>query len=856
MDYDPLPPRTIGPSFGTPMRPRPGKRALRWLAPLGIAAVLGAAGGVGIAAVIRRPQVEEVSTYTPRLVTELYDRNGAQFATFARERRMMLTQAEIPEVLRRAVIASEDRNFFSHGGIDLQGILRAEIKNLRSGRIVEGASTITMQLARTLFLSREKTWRRKVEEALISVELEKKYSKQQLLALYLNLVNLGHGNYGVEAASRYYFEKPAKDLTLAQAATLIGIIPAPSRYSPYRTPDKVLSQRNRVLRGMLEEKFITQAQFDAAHAEPLRVAPRRTEEQAAPYFTEEVRKYLETKYGATALYEQGLMVTTTLDPAIQAAAERAVDEGLRRIDHRRGWRGPIAQLDVEHLDEQTRPTWGQGEPQIGRWYQGIVLESDKVQARVKIGEKVYTLGKKGFEWTGRTLASTVLPKGAVAWFRLVPPPKAKAVEGKEAAPAGESILMLEQEPRMESAAVVIESRTGAVRALVGGWDFDRNKFNRITQARRQVGSAFKPFVYGAAIENGWTPADTLLDAPTAFKGADGRLSYTPHNYYKKYYGIITLRRALEQSVNVATVKLMDLVGVQRVIDFTRRCGVQAPLPPYPSLALGSADLTPMELATAYATVANLGTHVEPYLIEKIASREGQALESHVPNAQSAMAPAVAFVITHMLEGVIDHGTAYEAHDLPLDLAGKTGTTDDYSDAWFVGYTPNYTILTWTGYDTKRSLGGGMSGAVASLPTWISIVKSGLADGWLQKGETFSVPAGVSQRPVEYYSGLRPSEGSGRTIDEAFVNGTEPFKDYDPKWSTVMTLPWFQQKSFYVPKEGEEMTQRPPEPGAVAAPPGLEGVPEEAPVPPAAAPAPGALPAPTPPTSPPPSGPGR
>jgi penicillin-binding protein 1A len=823
------------------MRPRPGKRLLRWLAPLALAAVLGAAGGVGIAAVIRRPQVEEVSTYTPRLVTQLFDKNGAQFATFARERRMMLSQAQIPEVLRRAVVASEDRNFFSHGGIDLQGILRAELKNIRSGHIVEGASTITMQLARTLFLSREKTWRRKVEEALISVELEKKYSKQQLLTLYLNLVNLGHGNYGVEAASRYYFGKPAKDLSLAEAATLIGIIPAPSRYSPYRTPDKVLSQRTRVLRGMLEEGSITQAQFDRANAEPLRLAPRRTEEQAAPYFTEEVRKYLETKYGATALYEQGLEVTTTLDPQIQAAAEKAVDEGLRRIDHRRGWRGPIAQLDVEHLEDQTRPTWGQGDPEPGRWYQGIVLASDKTEARVKIGEKVYTLGRKGIEWTGRTSPSTVLPKGAVAWFRLVPPAKEK--EGAE------PILTLDQEPRMESAAVVIESRTGAIRALVGGWDFDRNKFNRITQAKRQVGSAFKPFVYGAAIENGWTPADTLLDSPTAFKGADGKLSYTPHNYYKKYYGIITLRRALEQSVNVATVKLMDLVGVSRVIDFTRRCGIQAPLPPYPSLALGSADLTPMELATAYATVANLGTHVEPYLIEKIGSRQGQTLESHVPNAQSAMAPAVAFVLTHMLEGVIDHGTAYEAHDLPLDLAGKTGTTDDYSDAWFVGFTPTYTILTWTGYDAKRSLGSGMSGAVASLPTWIGIVKAGLADGWIQKGETFPVPAGVSQRPVEYYSGLRPSEGTGKTIDEAFVNGTEPFKDYDPKWSTVMTLPWFQQKSFYVPKEGEEMTGRPPEPGAVAAPPGQEGTPEEAPPPPAVAPPPAPAPAVLPPPGP-------
>ncbi|HXU44471.1 MAG TPA: PBP1A family penicillin-binding protein [Thermoanaerobaculia bacterium] len=841
MQYDPLPARASGPPLSPPRSPWTRRRVLAWLGPLVVACLLGIAGGVGVAAVIRRPQVEEVSSYTPRLVTQLFDRNGTPFATFARERRLMLSQVQMPVVLRQAVIASEDRNFFRHGGIDLEGILRAEVKNIRSGRIVEGASTITMQLARTLFLSREKTWRRKVEEALIAVELEKKYSKQQLLTLYLNLVNLGHGNYGVEAASRYYFGKPAKALTLAETATLIGIIPAPSRYSPYRTPDKVLSQRNRVLRRMLEEGFITQSDADRAAAEPLLTATRRTEEQSAPYFTEEVRKYLESKYGATALYEQGLEVATTLDPQIQAAADKAVQEGLRRLDHRRGWRGPVTKLTAANLEEQVLPTWGQGEPALGRWVEGIVLASDAKEARVKIGDKTYTLDRSGIEWTGKSSPASILPRGSVAWFRLVAPAekdrkdKKDAKEDDEAKAKVEPKLMLDQEPRMEAAAVVLESRTGAIRALVGGWDFERNKFNRITQAKRQVGSAFKPFVYGSALESGWTAADTLLDAPTSFKGADGRLSYSPQNYYRKYYGIVTLRRALELSINVATVKLMDLVGVQRTMDFARRAGIESPLPPYPSLALGTADITPIELATAYATFANQGTRVEPYLIEKVTSRERQTLEHHVPNAQSAMDPAVAFVLGHMLEGVIDHGTAYEAHDLPLDLAGKTGTTDDYSDAWFVGFTPTYTILVWTGYDQKRSLGSGMSGAVAALPMWISVVKSGLADGWLHKDEKFPVPAGIAERPIEYYTGLRPGPGSARTVDEAFVTGTEPFKDYDPKWSTVMTLPWFQQKSFYVPKEGEEMTQRPDEPGE--APPPAPAGDEPPPDAPAAAPPP-------------------
>jgi len=352
--------------------------------------------------------------------------------------------------------------------------------------------------------------------------------------------------------------------------------------------------------------------------------------------------------------------------------------------------------------------------------------------------------------------------------------------------------------------VVLESATGAIRAMVGGWDFVRNQFNRVTQAHRQVGSAFKPFVYGAALEMGFTPADTVFDAPTAFLGADAQLSYVPRNYYRQYYGILTLRRALELSINVASVKLLDMIGVDRVIDFARRCGIESDLPPYPSLALGTADLTPLEMASAYSAIANHGTRVDPYLIERVAAADGRQLERHQTNTHAAMDPRAAYVLTQMLAGVVDRGTGVKLAALDLDLAGKTGTTDDYSDAWFIGFSPRYTMLSWVGYDVKRSIGRKMTGAEAALPIWKSLAEAGIADGWLTAGDRFTPPAGVVNRPVEYLTGLLPGPGEERVIDETFVAGTEPAQQYEPRWALIMSLPWYQQRPFYIPKEGEKM----------------------------------------------------
>ncbi|HKH44015.1 MAG TPA: PBP1A family penicillin-binding protein [Thermoanaerobaculia bacterium] len=813
---------------------------MRWTVPLVVALLVGAVAGVAVAAAIHVPRVESLVGYTPSLVTQLYAADGSVFATFARERRVMLKESEIPKILQQAVLASEDANFFQHGGVDALGIARAAWTDLRARRVVEGASTITMQLARSLYLTRARTWSRKIEEAFVAVELEKNLSKPQILTLYLNLVNLGHGNYGVEAASRYYFDKPAAKLSLTEAATLAGIIPAPSRYSPYRNAEQVKRNRDRVLGRMLDERYITRAQYEQAVAQPLLVSSQQPEEAFAPYFAEDIRKYLETKYGATTLYEGGLQVQTTLDPRIQRSTEKAVRQGLLRMDRRRGWRGPIATLEPGVIETQQLPTWSHGKPVPGRWYQGIVLESSPTTAQVKIGSEVYTLDAAGIAWTRRKQPDDILKRGAVAWFSLeavekkkdkkdtkdAKDPKAAATEQPQS--PTELHLRLEQEPRMEAAAVVLDNHSGAVLGMVGGWDFARNKFNRVTQARRQVGSAFKPFVYGTALEAGWTPSDTLLDAPTSFLGGDGRMSYRPENYYHKHAGIVTLRRALEQSINVPAVKLWDLVGGRRVIDFAQRCGIRTPLPNYPSISLGAADLVPMELAAAYATIANQGVHVEPHLIKKITEPDGHVVEQHFPASYLSTSPGVAYVLTHMMEGVIDHGTAYDIHDLPIDIAGKTGTTDDFSDAWFVGFTPQYTILTWIGYDQKRSLGGGMSGAVAALPIWRTIAEDGLETGWMTKGETFKVPLGVTVKDIDYQSGLLAS--GGRVIKEAFVAGTEPARESSSSWSTITSLPWYQQKAFYIPKEGEKMPGKsggaqsvtPPPQGEGEAPPQPEG----------------------------------
>ncbi len=767
-----------------------------WWLPL-VALAAGAAGGLGFAAVIRMPRVDSLADVSLGVISRFYDRDGEAFASFALERRELLGEGEISPILQQAILAAEDANFFKHGGIDPQGVARSLLRNFFEGSRI-GGSTLTMQLARKLYLTPEKTWRRKIEEALLTVEIEKSYSKQQILTLYANLMYLGHGNYGMKAAAKDYFGKPVADLTATEAATLAGILQRPSSYSPYNRPDLVLNRRDYVLRRMSEEGFLTSEQFAAATAEPLTVVPRQAQERFAPFFAEEIRRDLEKRYGSERLLQRGLQVTTTLEPRIQRAAERALREQLVKLDRRlRSWKGAPESIDEAEIDGYANPSWVGLAPSPGEWVRGLVLTVDDRAAEVRIGKDSYTLEAEGVAWTGKRRPSAVLSRGDVAWFRFA------EIEGGDA--DGElGPLQLEQEPNLEAAAVVLESSTGAVRAMIGGWDFARSQFNRATQARRQTGSAFKPMVFGAALEMGYTAADTLFDGPAVFAGANNELTYSPRNFYREYHGISTLRQALEESYNVTAVKLQDLVSPERVIDFARRCGIQADLQPYASLALGVTELSPLELAAAYAAIANQGIALTPYLLEKVTDRSGYALERHTPQARKAMEPQVAFLLTHILEGVIDRGTGSDARRLDVDLAGKTGTTDDFTDAWFVGFTPRYTIVTWVGHDQKKRIGRNMTGAVAALPIWKAIVEAGLDEGWIPRGERFAVPPGISFAQIEHRTGLLPGPAATEIVEEAFLTGTEPVQHYDAKWARIATLPWFQQRPFYLPKNGERM----------------------------------------------------
>ncbi len=762
------------------------KRSALWI---GGTVSIGALAGIVFAASINVPKVDTLEGFQPPVITRLYDVTGTSFESYARERRVLFEVGEVPEVIRQAVLSAEDSNFFRHGGVDIRGVIRAVVVNLTRDRRSQGGSTLTMQLARRLFLSPERAWKRKIEEAFLSVEIEKNYSKEQILTFYCNLMNLGHRNYGMKAATRYYFDKEPAELEAHEAAMLAGILQRPADYSPYRNPEDTTRRRDYVLRRMRDESYLDQQAYEAAVAKPLEVVPLRYDVADAPYFAEEVRKDIESRYGKDALLESGLNVFTSMDPRIQSAVEAAVRAGLRERDRSRGWRG--AHQRAEDLAAYTNSTWLRFRPEQDRWIEGLVINLDGDTAQVKIVDTTYLLPPEGYRWTRRRLGQ-VLKIGDVAWFSLV------------AQDNGGFQLNLEQQPDLEAAAVVIENGTGAVRGMVGGWDFQLNQFNRATQASRQVGSTFKAFVYGTALESGFTPADTIFDGPVVFPDASGQAGYSPRNFKRTYHGILTLRSALENSRNASAVKVLDLIGVERVIDFARRSGITSALPPYPSLALGASDLTAIELAGAFSTFANGGLYVAPYFIERVEDADGRQREVHRIEAHQATSPEVAYLLVHMLRGVVDRGTATSIRNLPLDIAGKTGTTNSYSDAWFAGMTPQYTIVVWVGYDQKRSLGTDGTGGAAALPIWRRIAERGLEEGWMRSEDRFVVPQRVRTAPIELRSGYLAGPAADQLFDEAFIDGTQPLQIYRAERGRILDLPWYQQEDHYLPKTGERM----------------------------------------------------
>jgi penicillin-binding protein 1A len=771
----------------------------RWLRPLpvwSLPALAALACGLGVLAgyllKIDLPDVRFLQDYQPPIITRLYSDSGVLVHQFAEERRILVPLGEIPDTFENAIVATEDSDFFRHLGISPRGIARAMVHNLLAGSVVEGGSTLTQQLAKILFLRPERTLRRKVQEAYLALQIEKTYTKQEILEFYCNQIYMGHGRYGVEAASQFYFGKPSRDLTLAEAATLAGIPQRPEVFSPLRNPEIAQRKRDHVLERMVDEHYLAPEAAEAAKAEPIVTIKNVLADPLASYFVEEVRRKLEASYGETLLYQGGLEVFTTLNVDIQKAANEALRRGLHAIDRRQGFR-PIernllrdnAGLDASAQDAllaaHQEPDW-QRPPEVGRKVRGLVLSATDKLAEVRVGEWTGKVLPADMAWSGRRTPKQAMARGDITLFEVASLDEAKKTLR----------LKLDQEPKVEGALVALEPSSGEIKALIGGYDFNRSEFNRATQALRQTGSAFKPIVYLSALVHGMTPADLVLDAPTVFTSRRGEDQYQPENYTRRYYGLTTLREALEDSRNIVSVRLLNQVGYRETIALAGRMGIHSPLHAFPSTALGSSEATLLELTSAYSIFPNQGIRVEPHLMKYVSGRDGQVMEKTEPAATEAISADLAYLMTYLLEGVIADGTGRLAQVINHPMAGKTGTTDDFSDAWFIGFTPSLTCGVWVGFDQKQSLGPDETGARAALPIWVDFFKAILED---RTREKFLKPANVVYVPIDRQTGLRASVESGcqDIILEAFVRGTEPAGFCSARQHFQQALPYFLQE---------------------------------------------------------------
>ncbi len=771
-------------------------RAAALVLPLAVMALLGSVAGSFATNFVRVPRVSELATYRPDIVTQIVARDGSTIARYAIERRTLVTRADIPAVFRNALIATEDKNFFGHGGVDVKRTVSALVANLQQGGYAQGGSTLTQQLARAIFLSPRKTLSRKVNEALVSFEIERRYSKDQILTMYANEIYLGHGNYGVEAASRYYFGKSIKDVTLAEAALLAGIVQRPEDQSPFRNPALARARRATALRRMRAENYITEAERIAAEAEPLPAAPSLPESIVGPYFSEEIRQYLEKTYGEKDLYRRGLRVESTLDPELQDWSEEALGWGLRQLSRRHGFHKPrnLSESGYRSLDSYVDPSWEGAKIEENESMRAVVLRTTASGVDVRIGKQTLGVPNSSLAWTGATSAGKILKAGDLVTVTVQ-----KAKDGSLA-------LALDQEPREQGAVLIIENASGAIRAMVGGSDWTQSKFNRATQALRQAGSAFKPFVYLTALEQGYTGADTVFDGPLSIVIDPRQPPYRPSNYDSKFHGIVTFRKALEHSYNIPAIRVAEMVGLSRVIETAHRLGIHQNLSPYPSMPLGAFEVSLLELTSAYTVFANQGLAFTPYLIEKVTDSNGDVLETTHPDAREVESPQAAFQLLQILRGVTQRGTAAPAvarANLKLNIAGKTGTTNDFTDAWFVGMTPRYTIGVWVGNDLKtQTIGKGAEGAKVALPIWIRILEKMRDHGRIDPQEDFDVPANISFTPVDYETGLKATADTPLPVLEAFVSGSQPTEEWTARSQEIARLPWSMQQPFYLPKKGE------------------------------------------------------
>jgi penicillin-binding protein 1A len=713
------------------------------------------------------PSITGLHEYQPSLVTRVYSADKQVIGQFFVERRILVPLQQIPKPLVNAVIATEDARFFEHRGVDFVGIARAVLTNLVSGRIRQGASTITQQLARSLFLSPKRDFDRKVREVLLALKIEQMLNKDQILELYLNQIYFGHGAYGVQSASQTYFNKDVGQLTVSESAFLAGLPKAPSDYSPYNHQQAAKRRQAVVLKRMTEEGFITPQQASQAIAQPLSFRPLARDD-LAPYFVERVRQRLVAEYGETMVYKGGLQVYTTLSRPAQLVATTALQEGLRQLDKRQGYRGPLRRARPDDKPDAHVGTIAAGSLRVGDILEGIVTKVGRDGVVVTVQGVLGKIAVDDLAWAGRSARATETSKikSPAEIFKI-----GDVIEvgvKKIANPLAQ--LTLEQTPQVEGALLSLDPRTGGILALVGGYDFTRSEYNRTVLSRRQPGSAFKPIIYATAVDKGLSPGTPLVDSGVVFNENDPDMVWRPENYDRKFYGQILMRDALAHSRNAATVRLLEKIGVPSVLDLAQKVGIASPLAHDLTLALGSSGVTVQELTAAYGLFLNQGIGLEPYLIESVLDASGKSLEYHVPEPRQVLSKETAYLITNMMEDVIQRGTAQAARGMGRPLAGKTGTTNDYTDAWFVGGAPNLVTGIWLGFDDIRTLGEKETGSHAALPIWMTYMKAALEPLPIIP---FTIPDGIVFAKIDPVTGLLAADGASTGVVEVFVKGTEP-----------------------------------------------------------------------------------
>jgi len=733
------------------------------------------------------PKLENIGDYRPGLPTIMYDRDGAETARFFTENRELVSIDQIPRQVINAVIAIEDSSYYEHKGLDYFGIFRAFLKNLKAGRVVQGGSTITQQVAKSLLLSNERTYSRKLKEAILARRIDKRFSKDEILEIYMNQSYFGNGSYGIESAAQNYFQKHVWELSLEETALLAGLPKAPSAYDPTRNPDRAVDRRNLVLDRMEEESFITDHENAEVAVLPLGLNPKIKDPlDPAAYFAEEARRYLYDTYGEEMLYRGGMKVYTTMDSSLQGFAQDAVRKGLKNLDKRQGYRGPLEFISsdgfpqaIERLRNENGlaeiiPGVNDGLPwQVDQILSALVLRVDKDGADLDLGGVTGYIPLKEMKWArppntsidfteyAVKRADEVLSSGSLVMVRYL------AAMDSENRP----LFALEQEPLAEAALVCMDAPTGQILAMIGGYDYNRSEFNRATQAIRQPGSAFKPIVYSAAMDNGFTPSSIIVDSPIIYDDPAQELKWKPANYSEKFYGPTPLRTGLVKSRNVITIKLVQKLGIQAVIQYAKRFGIEEELPEDLSISLGSMGITPIGLTSAFTVFSNLGLRSSPWFILKVEDRDGNVLEQGGAELIRSLSEDTAFIMQNLLRSVVQSGTGWRAKALGRPSGGKTGTSNDMVDAWYMGFTPKIVTGTWVGFDEEAPLGQNETGSRAAAPIWLGFMEKAMADRPVLPFP--SPPPGIEMVKIEPASGLLAGPGADRFIYEAFKIGTAP-----------------------------------------------------------------------------------